>query len=264
MRRLSAFALALSLSCAAAPLAARAQVPPAAAVADASRPADDRAKDASRKPVELIAFAGIKPGDTVMDLWPGGGYWSRIFSKVVGPKGHVYAYVPAEITDFKGDPLGKAKAMAAEPGLGNVEAISDPLSSQPPPAFANVLDVVWTFENYHDLHDPFLKGASVPDVLRQRGRPPRAGRRVRDRGPRRGRGLGAQEHRRPAPHRPGDGQGRAPGRGLRVRRRVQGARQPCRSPHRGGVRPLGPRQDRPVRLPLPQAEVSGDRGGAFG
>ncbi len=166
MRRLSAFAFALSLACAAAPLAAHAQESPAAAVADASRPADDRAKDADRKPVELIAFAGIKPGDHVMDLWPGGGYWSRIFSHVVGPKGHVYAYVPAEITDFKGDPLGKAKAMAAEPGLGNVEAISDPLASQPPPQFAGVLDVIWTFENYHDLHDPFLKGASVPDFLK--------------------------------------------------------------------------------------------------
>ena len=166
MRHLSAFAFALSFTCAAAPLAARAQVSPAAAVADASRPADDKAKDSVRKPAELIAFAGIKPGDRVMDLWPGGGYWSRIFSKVLGPKGHVYAYVPAEITDFKSDPLGKAKAMAAEPGLGNVEAISDPLASQPPPQFSGVLDVIWTFENYHDLHDPFLKGASVPDFLK--------------------------------------------------------------------------------------------------
>ena len=37
-------------------------------------------------------FAGIKPGDTVVDLIPGGGYFTRIFSKVVGPTGHVYAY----------------------------------------------------------------------------------------------------------------------------------------------------------------------------
>lgn len=161
MRRLSAFAAALSLSCALAPMAARAQVSPTAAVADASRPAADREKDASRHPDELIAFAGVKAGDVVLDVWPGGGYWSRIFSHVVGPKGHVYAYVPAEITDFKTDPLGKAKALAAEPGLGNVEAISDPLASPPPPEFQNKLDVVWTFENYHDLHDPFLKGASV-------------------------------------------------------------------------------------------------------
>ena len=161
MRRLSAFAFALSLACAAAPLAARAQVSPAAAVADASRPADDRAKDADRHPAELIAFAGVKAGDKVLDVWPGGGYWTRIFSHVVGPKGHVDAYVPSEITDLKSDPLGKAKALAAEPGLGNVEVITDSLAAPPPPEAHNALDLVWTFENYHDLHDPFLKGASV-------------------------------------------------------------------------------------------------------
>lgn len=138
-----------------------AQVAPPAAVADASRPAKDVEKDASRKPADMVAFAMVKPGDTVMDVWPGGGYWSRIFSKVVGPKGKVLAYVPAEITGFKSDPLGVAKAMAAEPGLGNVEAVSDPLAAPPPAEFQNTLDVVWTFENYHDFHDSFMNGADV-------------------------------------------------------------------------------------------------------
>lgn len=156
--RLIAAAAALSLF--AAPIVL-AQVTPAAAVADASRPAKDVEKDASRKPADMVAFAMIKPGDTVMDVWPGGGYWSRIFSKVVGPKGQVIAYVPAEITGFKSDPLGVAKAMAAEPGLGNVKAFSDPIAQQPGAEFQNTLDVVWTFENYHDLHDSFMNGADV-------------------------------------------------------------------------------------------------------
>ena len=60
---------------------------------------------------------------------PGSGYWSRMFSTIVGPKGRVYAYVPQEITSFKSDPAGVAKAMAAEPGRTNVSVQVDPLPS---------------------------------------------------------------------------------------------------------------------------------------
>ena len=130
-----------------------------AALADPGRPDKDRAQDEHRKPAELIAFARIKPGDTVVDVWPGGGYWSRIFSKAVGPKGKVVAYVPQEIAGFKSDPVGIAKAMAAEPGRANVSVEVDPLASDTAPP--NAFDVVWTFQNYHDMHDSFMKGADV-------------------------------------------------------------------------------------------------------
>ncbi len=131
------------------------------AVADPGRPATDTALDASRHPAEMVAFSRVKAGDKVMDVWPGHGYWTRLFSTVVGAKGKVYSYVPAEIADFKSDPVGTAKAVAAEPGRGNVEEFSDPLAAPPPAELRNTLDVVWTFENYHDLHDSFMKGADV-------------------------------------------------------------------------------------------------------
>lgn len=143
---------------------AQAQAPsPAilAAVADKTRPEKDVQQDAIRRPAELIAFAGIKPGDVVMDVWPGGGYWSRLFSTLVGAKGKVYAYVPAEITGFKSDPLALAKAITGEQGHGNVAAISYPAAEQPQADLHNKVDVVWTFENYHDLYDSFMKGADV-------------------------------------------------------------------------------------------------------
>lgn len=133
----------------------------AAAVADAHRPAKDTEQDAVRRPADLLAFSKVKAGDTVLDVWPGGGYWTRLFSPIVGAKGKVYAYVPAEIAGFKSDPVAVAKALAAEPGRGNVEAISDPLAQPPPPSMFNTFDVVWTFENYHDFHNSFMKGASV-------------------------------------------------------------------------------------------------------
>src|SRR5206468_10051636 len=65
-----------------------------AAVADPGRPAEDTQRDANRKPAETVQFAGIKPGDKVVELVPGRGYFTRILSKVVGPKGHVYALSP--------------------------------------------------------------------------------------------------------------------------------------------------------------------------
>ncbi|QWT21566.1 hypothetical protein KPL74_06055 [Bacillus sp. NP157] len=159
--------LAVAIAAAVFSVTAASAAPPAAnpaiaaAVAGSHRPAKDTDEDAVRHPAELVAFSKVKAGDTVMDVWPGGGYWSRLFSPVVGPKGKVYAYVPAEITSFKSDPLAIARALAAEPAYHNIEAISDPLASPPPAKMFNTFDVIWTFENYHDLHDSFMKGASV-------------------------------------------------------------------------------------------------------
>jgi predicted methyltransferase len=131
-----------------------------AAVADTLRPAKDTQQDESRHPAELLAFARVKPGDRVMDVWPGEGYWTRILSTLVGPHGKVYAYVPAEVADYK-NAFGVAKAITDEPGHGNVEAGSHPASAPPPPTAYDTMDVVWLFQDYHDLHDSFMKGADV-------------------------------------------------------------------------------------------------------
>ena len=64
-----------------------------AAVKDAGRPPADTSRDDLRKPAELLEFAGVRPGMVVADLLPGGGYFTRIFSKTVGAKGKVYAVV---------------------------------------------------------------------------------------------------------------------------------------------------------------------------
>lgn len=115
----------------------------AASIVDAGRPAADTARDALRKPAEMLAFAGVKPGDTVLEVLPGGGYFTRLISKVVGPKGHVYAAAP------EGKFREAAAAIAADPAYANVSIVGlDPaaLSTLPP------LDLIWTSENYHDLH----------------------------------------------------------------------------------------------------------------
>ncbi|WP_260580754.1 class I SAM-dependent methyltransferase [Sphingopyxis sp. PET50] len=136
----AAFGLAVAGLAAAMPVQpAQAQV---AAVAP-GRPAADKAQDADRKPGMMVKFARIKRGDTVVEILPGEGYFTRIFSNAVGPKGKVYA------TELR-DPAG-AQAIAAEPGRGNVEAYAGKPGDIAP---AGVADVVWTSRNYHDLKGP--------------------------------------------------------------------------------------------------------------
>jgi predicted methyltransferase len=61
----------------------------AKAVAAPERSDKDRERDARDKPAELLTFAGLKPGMKVADVFGGGGYWSEIYTRAVGPTGSV-------------------------------------------------------------------------------------------------------------------------------------------------------------------------------
>ncbi len=132
----------------------------AAAVADSARPDSDKARDADRKPADCIAFAGVKPGDKVADLIPGRGYFTKIFARVVGPKGWVYAFFPSDIDAI----YSKNKVTIpppADPNYPNVSYLHAPVAKFVAP---EKLDVVWTSQNYHDLHDKFFGPADVSAV----------------------------------------------------------------------------------------------------
>jgi predicted methyltransferase len=125
----------------------------AAAVADTSRPESDRQRDANRKPAETLAFTGVKPGDQIAELLPGSGYFTRIFSKIVGPSGHVYALVPAPLPNAPPDMpdfAARVKAIAADANYSNVSVVVEPFSELKTP---EPVDLVWTSQNYHDLHN---------------------------------------------------------------------------------------------------------------
>lgn len=142
---------ALALSSAACMGGMGAQTPPdaasyAGALADPSRPADDRARDGARHTAETLAFARVRPGQKIADMIIGGGYFTRVFAAAVGPEGHVTAWQPAEFIAFQasyGESLTAADAMA------NVDGIRSPIGA---PAFPTGLDLVFTAQNYHDLH----------------------------------------------------------------------------------------------------------------
>jgi predicted methyltransferase len=132
----------------------------AAAVADPARPAADRARDANRKPAECLTFAGVKPGQRVADLIPGGGYFTRLFSKAVGPNGYVYAYMPSDIDEIY-KKHGLTFPPPADPNYPNVSYIHAPVAKFVAP---EKLDIVWTSQNYHDLHDKFFGPADITAV----------------------------------------------------------------------------------------------------
>jgi predicted methyltransferase len=124
-----------------------------AAVADANRPDADKQRDTNRKPVETLEFAGVKPGDDVAELLPGGGYFTRLFSKVVGMNGHVFALVPAPEPNAPADTpdfAARVKAIAADANYSNVSVVVEPFAQLKAPA---PVDIVWTSQNYHDLHN---------------------------------------------------------------------------------------------------------------
>jgi predicted methyltransferase len=138
-------------------------IPPgvAAAVADSARPAADTARDAGRKPAETLAFAAIKPGSQVAELWPGGGYFTRLLARVAGPSGHVYALTPPPRPNAPPgapNPAAAVNAIAADPHYGNVSVLTFSLTA-PALGLSQPVDVVWTSDNYHDWHN--LPGADL-------------------------------------------------------------------------------------------------------
>ncbi len=115
---------------------------------------------------ELIRFAGVDAGSTVIDVYPGEGEWTRLFSDVVGPEGRVYSFVPAEVAHFKNDPVGLMGTLAKEPGRENVEAVTADLVAMP--QVTQAADVVWIHLFYHDLHTALIqaKGATAAEFNR--------------------------------------------------------------------------------------------------
>jgi predicted methyltransferase len=113
-------------------------------LADPIRPPEDVARDADRKPAQLLSFVGVHAGMTIAELAPGGGYFTRILTGAVGPKGHVYA--------ITGRPSPALQTLAQQrPNLTVVQASPGtiPVPGQ--------VDLVWTTQNYHDF-----KNAKLP------------------------------------------------------------------------------------------------------
>lgn len=148
-------------------VAAAPVVPPviAAAVADPARPPEDVARDANRKPGETLAFIGVRPGMKIADYIANSGYFTRLFAGVAGPKGHVYAVELDEIVGFANVAKGYADLKSWAATRPNVTVTTTPIADSL--NFPGKLDLFWTAQNYHDLHDKFLGPVDVPAFNRK-------------------------------------------------------------------------------------------------
>jgi predicted methyltransferase len=122
------------------------------AVADPARPESDRNRDAARKPAESLEFSGVKPGDVVADFNANSGYFTRLFSDVVGSRGHVYAIEPVEIQQYIAKATTELQVYAADHPNVTV-SIATALESLHVP---RKLDLFWISQNYHDLHNTYF------------------------------------------------------------------------------------------------------------
>lgn len=116
------------------------------AVAMTDRPADMRALDASRKPVEVLKFLGLKRGDRVLDVMTGGGYYAEIIGNAIGAKGSVLAEEPPVFIDDK----SRASFAALTKRVPNVKVLEVMPADIALPR--NSIDFTLMHLVYHDLY----------------------------------------------------------------------------------------------------------------
>jgi predicted methyltransferase len=158
------------LAGAVAPAAEAASSPPndaaARALADPTRPhASAVERDEARKPEETLRFAGVRPGQVVVDYLANAGYFTRLLSDVVGRNGHVYAVELEPAVKFDLVAPGYAALKAWVPTRPNVSIELDPPGTLL--SFPRRVDVFWLTQNYHDLHDAWLGPYDVAEFNRQ-------------------------------------------------------------------------------------------------
>jgi predicted methyltransferase len=116
------------------------------------RPAEDKARDAGRKPAAVLEFMGVEEGMTVMDLLAAGGYYTEVLSIAVGPEGHVYAQNTDFLLKMRDGAADKAMtARLAGNRLPNVERLDREITNLG--LAPNSLDFVMTALNFHDIYN---------------------------------------------------------------------------------------------------------------
>ena len=119
----------------------------AAAVAAPTRTPANVARDAARHPAETLAFFGVKPGDTVVELWPGGGWYTEILAPLTqSGGGTLYAAAPWE----RGLNTIRKWQEAKPDAYGAVKLAEFPATGAGPKVPDGSADVVLTFRNVHN------------------------------------------------------------------------------------------------------------------
>ena len=122
------------------------------ALASESRSERDRARDAGRKPAQVIEFLGVGSGMTVVDMYAASGFYTEVLSLAVGSEGKVYAQNPARMLQFRDGANEKAiSARLAGGRLANVERLNKELTGLG--LEENSIDAAITALNFHDIYN---------------------------------------------------------------------------------------------------------------
>ena len=119
---------------------------------DAGRPDADKARDAGRRPAEVLSFLGVQSGQTVVDLIAAAGYYTEVLSHAVGPSGKVYMQnSAASLTGERGERTAAAiESRLANGRLANVERLTrDPDDLGLPD---NSVDTIIIALEFHELY----------------------------------------------------------------------------------------------------------------
>ncbi|HET7174771.1 MAG TPA: methyltransferase [Gammaproteobacteria bacterium] len=109
--------------------------------------------DYERHTAAIMTFIGVKPGQKVVELLPGGGYWTKVFSGIVGPSGHVYTIWADGYQQYVENSYARWQKLVATPTYSNVSLLRQADADFKVP---EAVDVVFTNQNYHDYHDKFM------------------------------------------------------------------------------------------------------------
>lgn len=119
----------------------------AAAVASETRPEEDLASDAGRNPEAVLEHFGIQPGDVVLEMWAGGGYYTELLAHVVGESGRVVVHANTPILNFAGEQHAMRHADNRLPNTEILLAENNELALE-----ADGFDAATIVLNYHDLY----------------------------------------------------------------------------------------------------------------
>lgn len=153
-----------------------------AMLTSASRPDADKARDAGRKPAQVLDFLGVTSGQTVIDLMASAGYYTEVLSVAVGARGTVYAQNPPSFLEWNDGLYDKALTeRLAGNRLPNVKRLDQNVGDAG--LGENTIDVAITALNFHDLYNdsaevgtqalkeilPFLKPGGVLGLIDHHG-----------------------------------------------------------------------------------------------
>jgi predicted methyltransferase len=115
------------------------------------RSAEDAARDAGRKPAEVLAFLGLEPGMRVLDVMASAGWYSEVLAGAVGPDGVVLVQNPPALLEMRDGANGKALVArfgdGRVPNVTRIDADLDATGIEP-----GSVDLAITALNFHDLY----------------------------------------------------------------------------------------------------------------